>query len=452
MLRRALSLALALCAIPVSAAHADVFIEGDVVYADTDAGTALVSTVRQTSPTTVVFGPDGGVLAGLTPRPLGGCTAAAGEITCVATRPVVRIDVRSGARLDALRVGTVTSPLRWSGGGDFDVLSAGPAGTGTVTMRVSLDDVANDTFDGSAGSDVRADVEDVRGADGADVLTGSPGPNDLAGGAGNDQLDGGGGYDVYDAGPGDDVIDARDGLAELVDCGAGNDHATLDASDEPVGCETVVADGTLGPDLDGDGVRTPADCDDTNPAVRPGAVEIPDNRLDDDCAGGDASDPDRDRDGVPRPADCDDTRADIRPGVPEIPGNGVDDDCDDVQAPYPSSRVSLRQATGASALGTRFLVLKLTKLRRGDLIRVACRGRGCPFPTRAFRAPAAGGTLDLRRRAFRDRRLRPGGRVTITVTNARDVTKRFAFEMRKAEAPVYVIRCASPPDNRLRRC
>jgi hypothetical protein len=52
----------------------------------------------------------------------------------------------------------------------------------------------------------------------------------------------------------------------------------------------TVAVPTLPPpvDRDGDGVSPPEDCDDTNSAVRPGAVEVPGNGLDDDCVGGDA--------------------------------------------------------------------------------------------------------------------------------------------------------------------
>ena len=41
-------------------------------------------------------------------------------------------------------------------------------------------------------------------------------------------------------------------------------------------------------DVDGDGVVAGVDCDDTRAAIRPGARDVPGNKIDEDCAGGDA--------------------------------------------------------------------------------------------------------------------------------------------------------------------
>jgi len=101
-------------------------------------------------------------------------------------------------------------------------------------------------------------------------------------------------------------------------------------------------------DLDGDGYGNPAsaacahpqlDCNDSNPAVNPGATEIPGNGIDDDCnpATPDSSCTDLDGDGYGSPGDascphgaatdCNDSNAAVNPGATEIPGNGIDDDC-----------------------------------------------------------------------------------------------------------------------------
>jgi len=160
---------------------------------------------------------------------------------------------------------------RLSGTGARDWIQAG-AGDDLVEGLVG-----SDVLDGEAGSDR------VRGGLGNDELDGGRGADRLSGGPGRDSLDGGQGHDVlrggadddfladYDGGdlllgstgddsavlasgaaggshlrlgPGDDdVIVQRDGVADVVDCGPGQDVAewvdARDPHDRYLGCETV---------------------------------------------------------------------------------------------------------------------------------------------------------------------------------------------------------------------
>ncbi|MGV6845536.1 MAG: putative metal-binding motif-containing protein, partial [Lutibacter sp.] len=100
-------------------------------------------------------------------------------------------------------------------------------------------------------------------------------------------------------------------------------------------------------------VRDNTDCDDSNDIIYPGATEVPDNLIDEDCNGKIAftfyTDKDEDGFGNPNSAvvieiedynndapngyswyagDCDDDNAAINPLADEIAENGIDDNCD----------------------------------------------------------------------------------------------------------------------------
>ncbi|MCB9693664.1 MAG: putative metal-binding motif-containing protein [Alphaproteobacteria bacterium] len=69
------------------------------------------------------------------------------------------------------------------------------------------------------------------------------------------------------------------------------------------------------------------DCDDTDPLIHPGAQDIPNDGIDQNCDGRDGYGPDADGDGYAADADCDDTDPAIHPGAADV-CNGLDDNCD----------------------------------------------------------------------------------------------------------------------------
>jgi hypothetical protein len=257
------------------------------------------------------------------------------------------------------------------------------------------------------------------------------------GGDGNDGLFGGGAVDSFDGGPGNDNVVARDGRSEQVECASGNDTAITDDADVRVSCEQVEGD------ADGDGVRRPADCDDTKPQIRPGVPDAPDDGVDQDCSGADATNLDRDADGFPVPQDCDDTNGAIRPGAREKRGNAVDENCDEQIVPFPPLAGSVANAWLVDVGGTRNVTLRAKGFPRGTRIRMRCSGRGCSIGDVRRRVRSRRRAVDLHR-PLGDRRLRPGARLTLSFTRKGHVGRVLRYRIKSGALPDVDFLCRRP--------
>ena len=123
---------------------------------------------------------------------------------------------------------------------------AGGAGDDEFFVRAHFNP-AESTVTGGAGNDK------LKGHDHVETIDGGPGNDILEGGLNNDTLTGGPGKDTIFGDStadtcnflscriafGNDVIDARDGEQDTIDCGVGEDRATVDAIDVVANCEQV---------------------------------------------------------------------------------------------------------------------------------------------------------------------------------------------------------------------
>ena len=135
----------------------------------------------------------------------------------------------------------------------------------------------------------------------------------------------------------------------ILDGGRANGAWTLEVTDTVLNFsgglfnEWTITLATLQPD-DGDAdgaIDGCGDCDPSDAAVWPGAPEVCGDGIDQDCSGadddgdfdGDGQPDDGDGDGSDWCVDCDDEDPTIRPGAGEVCDDGVDQDCDGLDRP-----------------------------------------------------------------------------------------------------------------------
>jgi streptogramin lyase len=160
---------------------------------------------------------------------------------------------------------------------------------------------------------------------------------------------------------------------------------------------------------------------------------------------------DADGDGVAPPADCNDANKAIHPGAVDKPGDKIDQDCSGKDATFPELTATTNFTYRFFRTATRVTKIEITRLRGGETATLRCTGRRCPFKVKTYKKLKKG------KRAFGakilKRRLLPvGTKLSVRVTKAASIGTATALTVRRARAPKISRSCVKPGASKPSKC
>jgi streptogramin lyase len=159
--------------------------------------------------------------------------------------------------------------------------------------------------------------------------------------------------------------------------------------------------------------------------------------------------PDADGDGVRLPADCNDSDKSIKPGAREVFGDNVDQDCSGADLRVIGA--SLSAAWKAGRASTTVARLSARKVPAGGTVTLRCSGRSCPFKKKTKSVKKATKEINLTS-LFRKRALPVKTKVTLQISGPGVAGRVFTFTVRRSRAPKRSLLCLAPGEKKPRAC
>ena len=162
--------------------------------------------------------------------------------------------------------------------------------------------------------------------------------------------------------------------------------------------------------------------------------------------------PDQDGDGFPAAQDCNDLDPAIHPGAIEVPGNAVDENCDGIREALPMMTAGVSAGWRTHGSHTSMERLLVTNGTPNMTVELRCSGSHCPFKRRTATA-ARGGRVNVltANKRFRNR-YRSGQTLELRVTAPDRIGKVIRYKLRRGHSPVQTSLCLAPGATAPTRC
>jgi DNA-binding beta-propeller fold protein YncE len=160
---------------------------------------------------------------------------------------------------------------------------------------------------------------------------------------------------------------------------------------------------------------------------------------------------DADHDGFFAGQDCNDANVAIRPGALEIKGNRLDENCDGIAEPFPTltSGVVHNWSFKKSSPSFTLKVLSITQqLPKGISVTIKCSGKKCPLRSKTLKLPKAkNNALNVfPSLTSKQRKFRAGQTVEVWISAPNFNTKVARIALKKGKQPVIEPLCVAPGD------
>jgi hypothetical protein len=175
-------------------------------------------------------------------------------------------------------------------------------------------------------------------------------------------------------------------------------------------------------------------------------VDIYDNGVDENCDDRDAENPDHDGDGTLNADDCRPFDRTIHPGAIDVPENGINEDCRNGDAQFKTLPTSPRAFFVPGAGGFSVASILLRDVPRGARVELRCKAaRGCRATQKLVTRSLKKHRSQLRLPRITRGTLPGGSVVEVRVSKPGFVGRRFKWGPRmKQGLPVFTELCVKP--------